>query len=144
MLAFGTSPRGAGMAANRVFFPQQALDEWLEQGRVALVGDELTAGPEGRRFQLTSALRFVAEVAGNEDAHDLVGKVKTIEQVQALQGEHCADSVIVGDNAYQVVEGFLGDPLAPKKTPPRRSLSGAKVPRATDDNDPLHRLLQHK
>jgi hypothetical protein len=129
------------MAANRVFFPQQALDEWLEQGRAALVGDELTVAPEGRRFQLASALRFVAEVAENSDPHDLVGKVKTLEQVSAIGGEHCADSVVLGDNAYQVVEGFLGEPLPPGKASLRRSL--AKAPRPAED-DPLHRLLQQK
>src|SRR5262245_61250579 len=95
---------GRRMSANRVFFPQKALDEWREIGRVTLLGDELTLLPEGRRFQLTSALRFLAEVADSADTHDLVGRVKSVEQVQALHGEHYADSVILGDNAYQVVE----------------------------------------
>jgi hypothetical protein len=99
------------MSENRVFFPQEALDEWLEHGRVLLVGDELTTTPEGRRLRVESALRFVAEVAAGADPHDLVGKVKTLEQVQALGGEHCADSVIIGDCAYQVVEGFVGELL---------------------------------
>ena len=31
--------------------------------------------------------------------------------VAELEGEHCADSVIIGDNAYEVVEGFLGEPI---------------------------------
>ena len=30
------------MGKNRVFFPQQALDSWLEQGRIGLVDDEMT------------------------------------------------------------------------------------------------------
>lgn len=132
------------MSANRVFFPQQALDEWLEQGRVWLVGDELTLPPEGRRFQLTSALRFLAEVAETEDPHDLVGKVKTLEQVTAMNGEHYADSVILGDNAYQVVEGFIGEPLPATKLSTRRSLLGAKAAGATDENDALSRLLRQK
>jgi len=132
------------MGANRVFFPQQALDEWLEHGRVVLVGDELTVLPEGRRFQLTSALRFVAEVADSPDAHDLVGRVKSLEQVQALHGEHYADSVILGDNAYQVVEGFFGEPLAGKKmSSSRRTAANAKAP-AIGADDPLHRLLQQE
>jgi hypothetical protein len=84
------------MGANRVFFPQQALDEWLEQGHIGLVGDELTIASNGRHVTLVGAVHFVAEVAGAEDHHGLVGK---------------ADSVILGDNAYQVVEGFLGEPL---------------------------------
>jgi hypothetical protein len=99
------------MGANRVFFPQQALDEWLEQGHIGLVGDELTIASNGRHVTLVGAIHFIAEVAGAEDRHELVGKVKSQEQVVALGGEHVADSVILGDNAYQVVEGFLGEPL---------------------------------
>ena len=78
--------RGASMGANRVFFPQQTLDEWLEQGHIALVGDELTIAAAGRNLRLHGAVRFVAEVAGSEDGHALVGKVKTHEQVTELGG----------------------------------------------------------
>ena len=133
------------MAANRVFFPQQALDTWLESGRAALVGDELTILPEARRFRLTSAVRFTAEVAEGRDPHDLVGKVKDLEQVAALHGEHAAESVIIGDYAYDVIEGFLGEALpAPKKGGARRSAAGGKAPPSTDPNDPLNRLLLQK
>lgn len=99
------------MSANRVFFPQQALDEWLDDGRVTLTGDELSIGGDGQHFRLEGALHFVADVADTGDPHQLVGKVKTLRDVAALQGEHCADSVVLGESAYQVVEGFLGDPL---------------------------------
>ena len=99
------------MNANRLFFPQQALDEWLESGRITLVGEELTVLPEGRMFGLTQAVRFMAEVAEGSDPHDLVGKVKTLEQVQAMAAEYCTGSVILGDNAYEIVDGFLAQAL---------------------------------
>jgi hypothetical protein len=108
------------MSENRLFFPQEALDAWIEQGRVLLVGDELTTTPEGRRLRVESAVRFIAEVAAGSDPNGLVGKVKTIEQVQALGGEHVADSVVMGDCAYQVVEGFLGEVLAGTRRAGRR------------------------
>jgi hypothetical protein len=131
------------MGVNRVFFPQQALDAWLEQGRIALVGDELTITPEGRRYSLTTAVRFIAEVAENSDPRDLVGKIKTLEQVQELAGEYTAGSVIIGDSAYEVIDGFLGEP-APlsSKSAARRSLANAKAPHPDDPNDPLSMLLQ--
>ena len=44
-------------------------------------------------------------MAEESDPHDLVGRIKSLEQVTAMEGEHCADSVIIGDNAYEVVEG---------------------------------------
>ncbi len=94
------------MAENRVFFPQAALNAWLDDGRARLVGDRLVL-PGGHVLELEGALRFLAEVAEGADPHDLVGKVKTSAQVAALAGEHQADSVLLGDNAYQVVEGFL-------------------------------------
>jgi hypothetical protein len=99
------------MGVNRFFFPQEALDAWLDQGRVSLEGDIMTFNPEGQRFRLQGAVRFLSEVAGGGDAKDLVGKVKTKAQLGQLGGEQCADSVVLGEDAYQVVEGFVGVPL---------------------------------
>ena len=119
------------MSENRLFFPQEALDAWLEQGRVVLVGDELNTTPEGRRLRVESAVRFMAEVAAGSDPHGLVGKVKTIEQVQALGGEHVADSVILGDCAYQVVEGWVGELLPSIRRTAKRK-DAATMPPAGD------------
>lgn len=96
------------MRENRLFVPQHMLDHWLSEGRVEVEGDVMITKPEGQRFTLTTALLFKAEVTGTPDAHGLLGKVKDLEQVASLGGEHCADSVILGDNAYEVVEGFAG------------------------------------
>jgi hypothetical protein len=96
------------MGANRLFFPQEALDTWLDEGRVVLDGDMLTLNPEGQRFELEGAVRFLEEVTGSGDTKELVGKVKTKAQLAELEGELCADSVVLGDNAYQIVEGFVG------------------------------------
>lgn len=138
------------MGANRVFFPQLALDEWLEEGRLELEGDTLTLLPEGKRYRLTSALRFLAEVAEGTDPHDLIGRVKNLEQLSELEGEHCADSVVIGDNAYDVVEGFLAEPLADQASaslPAGSSLASATRRAAGDESssgddlDPLARFL---
>lgn len=94
------------MGENRVFFPQAALDAWLDDGRAHLADDRLLL-PGGHVLELEGALHFLAEVAEGVDPHNLVGKVKTSAEVIALEGEHQADSVLLGDNAYQVVEGFL-------------------------------------
>lgn len=118
------------MGANRVFFAQRALDEWLDQGRITLSGDELSISGTGEQFRLEGALHFVADVADTGDPHGLTGKVKTLRDVQVMQGEHCADSVVLGDSAYEVVEGFLGEAL------PRR---GDDV---DTDLDPAHPLAQ--
>ncbi len=99
------------MGKNRVFVSQETLDRWLDEGKIDVDGEEMTLNPEGQRFQLKTALHFVREVAGGGDGAGLVGKVKDLEQVVTLGGEHYADSVILGDDAYEVVEGFVGEPL---------------------------------
>lgn len=99
------------MGVHRVFLPQETLDIWLSEDRVEVDGDVMTLKPERQRFKLKTAVRFLEEVAGGGDDADLVGKVKDLDQLTELGGEHQADSVILGDNAYQVVEGFVGEPL---------------------------------
>jgi len=92
----------------RVFVPQEALEAWMGNGRAHMTGDTLFL--ESAPFQLTSAVRFVSEVAGGGDEANLVGRVKSLEQITELGGEHAAGSVILGDNAYEVVDGFLAAP----------------------------------
>jgi hypothetical protein len=93
------------MATARVFVPQEALEAWLSSGRVHMVGENLYV--EGQAFSLESAVRFVSEVAGGGDEAQLLGRVKTLEQIETLGGEHVSASVLLGDNAYEVIEGFV-------------------------------------
>ncbi|MBI5516543.1 MAG: hypothetical protein HY909_22350 [Deltaproteobacteria bacterium] len=106
------------MAACRLFLSHEALESWMTEGRVEVVDDVLTDNTTGQRFQLTEGVRFLAEVTGAEDAPGLVGKVKDLAQLAELQGECQHDSVILGDNAYQVQPGFVGVPDAPQEAPP--------------------------
>lgn len=99
------------MTDHRMFVSQATLDEWLGSGRVAVDGEVMSLASVGR-FQLETAFHFLSEIAEGGDSEELVGKVKTQEQLASLGGEHCAGSVILGDNAYEVVEGFLGVPVA--------------------------------
>lgn len=103
------------MQPARVFIPQEALEAWLSSGSVHMVGETLFV--DGVPFALESALRVVNEVAGGGDEPGLVGRVKTLSQLAALGGEHCADSVVLGDNAYEVVEGFLAHAEETPKKP---------------------------
>ncbi|HEY2509918.1 MAG TPA: hypothetical protein VGI39_03655 [Polyangiaceae bacterium] len=99
---------------NRVFFPQTALDAWLIDGKVDLRGDELTlmTGPEtGRQYRVVEAVRIVHEVTGGTDAHELLGRVKPKGQLDERGAEILESSLLLGDNAYDVVPGWLGEPL---------------------------------
>lgn len=115
------------MAKNAMFVSQETLDRWLTEERVEVEGERMTLLPEGQRFELTSAVHFVAEVADGGDEAQLVGRVKSLEAVAELGGEHYADSVILEDNAYEVVEGFLGESLGvrPDSEHPAHDLAAA-------------------
>lgn len=99
------------MRSNRVFLPQEALDAWLDADRIQLDGEIMTLKPEGQRFRLSTAVRFMVDLTESGDKQQVLGKVKDIDQLTAMSGEHSMDSVIFGDDAYQVVEGFVGDPV---------------------------------
>ena len=91
---------------NRFFFPQQALDEWIVDGRIELANGELTIVSEGRVYRVAEAVRVLGEVTGAEDANELVGRVKSLAFLQELGAELLEGSMLIGDNAYDVVPGF--------------------------------------
>lgn len=126
------------MVISRLFIAQDALDVWVAEGRGEVVLDELTDHTSKRRFRLREGVRFVAEVTGAPDAHNLVGKVKDLEQLAALEGEHLADSVIIGDNAYQVQQGFVGVPVGAEASVGARppSVTPLLAPQAPPDVNP--------
>ncbi len=98
------------MTDHRLFVSQETLDVWMTEEHVSVDGEILTLSG-GQRFQLKTALHFLEEVAGGGDEAELIGKVKDLDQLAEIGGEHCADSVILDESAYQVVEGFLGEPI---------------------------------
>ena len=77
--------------------------------------DIMTLAGDGRAFRLRPAIRFL-KVAGADgqipDPHQLIGRVKLVDDLAELGGEQFLESVIVGDVAYDVQTGFLGEPLA--------------------------------
>ncbi len=99
------------MTPNRVFFPQQALDAWLAEAKIDFTGRELVIKAANRRYQVIEAARIVQEVSGSEDIYDLVGRVKSVAFLTELGAEILESSMLLGDNAYEVVPGFIGSPL---------------------------------
>jgi hypothetical protein len=125
------------MAANRIFFPTALLDVWIADERVELAGDELLLREEGRRYRIAEAVHVVTDVAGGGDGNKLLGKVKTQTQLQAISAEVLETSMIVGDDAYEVVPGFIGTPMgaapAPQPSP--------EVPAPTTEEELLAQFL---
>ena len=96
------------MGPNRVFFPQDSLDQWIGEGKVDLLGNELVIRAENRRYRVVEAVRIVTEVTGTFDGNELVGKVKSLSFLGELGAEILGTSMVLGENAYEVIPGFMG------------------------------------
>lgn len=98
---------------NRLFFPQLAVDQWGIDGKIDLTSNELIVLADGRRYKVEEAVRVVAEVTGANEEHKLVGKVKPRRALEEIGAEILENSMIVGDNAYDVVPGWMATPSSP-------------------------------
>jgi hypothetical protein len=96
---------------NRVFFPQTSLDSWISDGKVDFKGEDLLLKREGRRYRIIEAVLIVREVTGAGDPHEVLGRVKTRAFLTELGAEVLESSMILGDNAYDVIQGFVGAPI---------------------------------
>jgi hypothetical protein len=91
----------------KLFLPQKTLEEWSMSDKADLQDGTLVVKEGGAStYPVTSAVHFVKLVSG-DDANGLIGRVKTTEQILALGAEQMGDSVIMGDTAYEVSEGFV-------------------------------------
>ena len=97
---------------SRVFFPQSAVDQWGIDGKIDLVAGELILLADGRRYKVEEAVHVVTEVTGGNDAHQILGKVKPKRALEEVGAELMENSMILGDNAYDVVPGWMGTPTS--------------------------------
>jgi len=98
---------------SRLFISVERLDNWTAEGRASLEGDRMTLTELGRSFAMKPAVHFLTATGQDHDPHDLVGRVKSKEALESMGAEQFANSVIYNDTAYDVVDGFIGEPLPP-------------------------------
>ena len=115
--------------ADYLFVPQSVLGRWSDQGKVSVDGAVLTILGENKAFALTSAVRFIKLEAGDDTA-GLLQKVKTTEALKAMGAEHYMDSVLLGESAYQVQQGFLADANALRRAAAVASAAALTAARA--------------
>jgi hypothetical protein len=113
--------------ADHLFVPQSVLDRWSEQGRIQVDGNVLIILGEQKSFALTSAVRFMKMAAGDDRA-GLLAKVKTTDALKQMGAEHYMDSVILGESAYQVQQGFLADANALRRAAEASQPPAPKAP----------------
>lgn len=102
------------MGENRLFWPQEMMDEWIVDEKATIEDDLLTITGENMTYRLSQAVHFIADVGDGSDLHSLIGKVKELSTLQEMGCEHYMDSVLLEDSAYQVVQGFTGIPVVDK------------------------------
>jgi hypothetical protein len=91
----------------------ERLEEWSSEGRASFEGDRMVLLELGQVFSMKPAVYFTAVTTGSDqDPADLVGLVRSEEELLQMGADHMASSVICGDTAYEVVNGFLGEPLS--------------------------------
>jgi len=98
---------------SRLFISVDRLDAWTAEGRASLEGDRMVLTELGLAFSMTPAVVFQSVTGGDQDPNNLVGLVKSKQALEAMGAEQLANSVIYNDTAYDVIDGFIGEPLPP-------------------------------
>jgi hypothetical protein len=98
---------------SRLFISVERLDAWTSEGRASLEGDRMTLTELGRAFAMKPAVHFVRATGTEKDPNDLIGRVKSKEALDEMGADKFESSVIYKDIAYDVIEGFIGEPLPP-------------------------------
>lgn len=113
----------------KLFLPQKTLEDWSMNEKADLQDGKLVVKEGGASTHpVSAAVHFVKLVSG-EDANSLVGRVKTQAQLQTLGAEHFADSVILGEAAYEVAEGYVTEVqvAAPPKADPKKKAANPEA-----------------
>src|SRR5688500_10432422 len=90
----------------RLFLPQSKLEEWALEDKADIRDGKLTVMSEKASFAVAPAVHFLQVVSGTDD-RKLLRKVKTADELQKMGAEQMADSVILGDTAYEVTGGYV-------------------------------------
>jgi hypothetical protein len=101
----------------RIFVSQTLVDVWMTAGHVELDRDllrvPLTGGHRVDLF-INPAVYFDRVDGSDPDENDVIGRVKTTQELAQLGAEHYETAVLLGDFAYTVKPGFVAAPVDPK------------------------------
>jgi hypothetical protein len=90
----------------RLFLSQATLEEWALADKADVRDQQLVLHGDSAQVPVEDAVH-VARLVSGPDEEKLLHKVKTPAQLEKLGAEQLADSVIVGESAYDVVRGYL-------------------------------------
>jgi hypothetical protein len=95
----------------QLFISQDRLDAWNAEQRVHLAGDVMTLSEDGRSFRIRPAVRFLRVAGSSDDPNQLIDTVRDERSLDEMGADHYMYSVILGEVAYDVQPGFLGEPI---------------------------------
>jgi hypothetical protein len=101
----------------KLFLPEKTLEEWSLSDKADVQDGKLVVKDSKSAHPVEGAVHFARLLSG-DDVNQLVGKVKTQTQLAALSAETLADSVLLGDTAYEVVPGYVADVHVPAQPKP--------------------------
>lgn len=102
-------------------------------------GQNLIVRAHKRVYRLAEAVRVLQEVSGEPDVNELVGRCKTKAYLRELGADIVENSMIIDNNAYDIVDGFLGTPAGSSA-----SLEARGSPQLTSDELLLAEFLAKK
>jgi hypothetical protein len=106
-----------------VFFPQDALDLLVSQGKVDVDGEHLVVSGTSLRYHVAEGARVLVEVITGDDPHGLIGQVRSKAYLcDELGAELLGGSMLLEDNGYDVVEGLIGAPIDGSSDDERKAL----------------------
>ena len=97
-------------AKKKIFIPQQKLEDWVN-GRKVTFSDNVITTLSGKKvsYKLVPAYKFLKLTSGNNDEPKLLGTVKSQDDLKHLKPDIFLDSIIIGDLAYEVETGYIGN-----------------------------------
>jgi len=105
-----------------IFISQEQMEKFISEGVADITNENIVLRLERTYVgEIKDAYYFLRNVVDPQDKRGLVGKVLLKDEVKALSADIMQNSIIIGDDAYDVEEGFLiseqglGDLKEPKR-----------------------------
>ncbi len=94
----------------KIFIPQQKLEDWVNGGKITFSDNVITTLTGKKiKYKLVPAYKFLKLTSGDNDEPKLLGLVKSQDDLKHLKPDIFLDSIIIGDLAYEVETGYIGN-----------------------------------
>jgi hypothetical protein len=94
----------------KIFIPQQKLEDWVNGGKITFSDNVITTLTGNKlKYKLVPAYKFLKLTSGNKDELKLLGLIKSQDDLKHLKPDIFLDSIIIGDLAYEVETGYIGN-----------------------------------